>query len=232
VVEYIPLPSSPLQQRRDGYVHAPSRVNHDNYHSNRSAPMPVSRRPSREEDVIPSIERDQEPTAPARTTDNNQHARRYDDGLAPVGHYSMRQANPQPPPLPAAFNGIRDDYYEQVPRRLKPVHYEGAAPSKSSQSSIFDRMHSRHATETQSRPRVPNSHVVDLTSSSPLRPSASDREVYAAPHVSAGSTARSYASHPLREYVNYGPGYRGAEQHALRRHETVVGPRETYVRMR
>lgn len=201
-------------------MQAPARVNSDHYRSARSTPLPVSR-PAEEDVVLPSIE--SAPPSP-RHLQNRQHAGRYDTSSAHA-HYSDTQAV-QSRKRPAYAEPLRDDHAE---KRLREVHYE-EAPARPSQSSKFQRMHSRNAAEMQSRSRVQLSSY-DVNT---YRPSAADRDGYvpSAPadnYSAARSNSSLHYAQPLPAYASHLPEDMAAGRYALRRYEPVEPSRGTYL---
>lgn len=190
MVEYLPSPG-PIS-RQNGYVQPARRVNSlDNTHHDRPAP-PLSRRPSGDDVILPSIEREPEPLASPR---------RLPDNSGPM-HHEILSSPPKRKAFPAV--GYELNEHDQLSKRLKPVHHD-MVPSH---APMFQRVHNREPADR--RARVPLAHeVVDLTSS-PHRVSDRSREVIVVPVRSSAadpSISRPPPPESSRNYLTHAPGY-------------------------
>lgn len=204
-VGHVSVPSSPPRQHRDGYVQFPSRVNSlDSYQVGRSVPLPISRRSPREDEVLPSIEREPEPPTSSRILHDSSQTHRYGHSSISSGyHRTTTQAevySPKRVAFPLSIHDSRDGHHELASKHFKPV-YDDAVPPP--QTSMFHEMHNRGPMGSRIQPRVqPDREAINLTSS-PSRPSGRDRGVFAVPpgsYLTAASTSRTYGrnDYPVR----------------------------------
>jgi hypothetical protein len=195
-VEYVSSPSSAPRYTQEGYVRAPQRVNSlESNQPSRFAPPVPTRRPSEQDLVIPSIEREAEPIASPRHVTAPQHHRK-DSSPFHVGYSDASRVDAQAPKRkelhPSIQNG-EERRYKEAPQRLRPAYTGDETLSMSRPPPLAMSPHIHRYEDVQSRLRMqpPQYEMVDLTLSSPVRPlHSTSRNGHVVP-VHSYTTARS-----------------------------------------